>query len=424
MMRLLGIEIGEHEVRVARGERRLGAVRITAVERRPFGDDAELGVVLSELARSRPDIVLAAFPAERTTHRVLVLPFRDRRRITRTAPIELLGQLPVDEEGLAVVSEPLGPARGGTAVLAAAIRRGELDAYAATLAAAGLPPTRIDVAPLPVWNLLPLAPDDVALVVADGARSALAVRRAGCLAALRALGTDGGDPEALATEVRWSLLALGGIPPTIVLAGADAGPRLGAALAADGARVVGIAEAASLSFDDLGAGAVAAGLVAGVGRRHRAGLALGALDLGLVRFALARRDAALSGAIASEAAAALPGTRLVAPRAQLDAAAAAAARRSVRLGDQTSVLDLLRELSARLGTTFRLDLDELTVERDAVLIHGRCESFEAVDALRRALAASSVLADVTADETRSTVDGRRVEFRLRATRRPVLGASS
>jgi len=66
----------------------------------------------------------------------------------------------------------------------------------------------------------------------------------------------------------------------------------------------------------------------------------------------------------------------------------------------------------------RLDLDELDVDGEALRLHGRCESFDAVEALRRALAGSPYLADVTAEETRSTVDGRHVEFRLRATRRP------
>src|SRR5439155_1577429 len=64
------------------------------------------------------------------------------------------------------------------------------------------------------------------------------------------------------------------------------------------------------------------------------------------------------------------------------------------------------------------------VARDGIRLHGRAESFDAVDALRRGLAASPLLADVTAEETRTTVDGRRVEFRLRAARKPALGASS
>ena len=96
----------------------------------------------------------------------------------------------------------------------------------------------------------------------------------------------------------------------------------------------------------------------------------------------------------------------------------------MRLGGETGPLEVLRELSARVPAALRLDLDELAVERDGIRLHGRAESFDAVDALRRELAASPLLADVTAEETRTTVDGRRVEFRLRAARKPALGASS
>src|SRR5439155_1453581 len=353
--RLLGLEIAARELRVARGERSFGTLRLTALERRPLASRAALPGVLGELAQTRADVVLTALPAASATHRFLTLPFRDRGRLVRTAPLELLGQLPLDPAGLAVACEPLGPAPGGSAVLAAAVRRDELEAHGALLAGAGLAPARVDLAPLPAWNLLPAVRDDQALVVADGAASALALRRGGRLAGLRALGGSAREPAALASEVRWSLAALGGAPPTLVVAGADAGP------------------------------------------------------------ALAR---------ASEAAAALPGTRRVAPQAQLEAAVAAATRRAARLGGESGPLEVLRELSARVPPPLRLDLDELAVERDGILLHGRAESFDAVDTLRRALAASPLLADVTADETRTTVDGRRVEFRLRAARKPALGASS
>ena len=453
MTRLLGLEIAAREVRVARGERRFGTLRLTALERRPLAGPEALPGVLAELAETRADVVLTALPAASATHRFLTLPFRDRGRLARTAPLELLGQLPFDPAGLAVACEPLGPAPGGSVVLAVAVRREELTAHAGLLAGASLAPARIDLAPLPAWNLLPASREDQALVVADGAASALALRRAGRLAGLRALGASAREPAALASEVRWSLAAFGGAPATVAVAGADAGPALAHALAAaTGARVAPLAEAARLvpahGADAIAACAVAAGLVAGAGRTARAGLALGgtapaghgslrraavlaglalalgALDVGLAHHRLVRRDAALARALAAEAAAALPGARLVEPRAQLEAAAAAAARRAARLGGATGPLEVLRELSARVPPALRLDVDELAVERDGILLHGRAESFDAVDALRRALAASPLLADVTADETRTTVDGRRVEFRLRAARKPALGASS
>jgi Tfp pilus assembly protein PilN len=155
-----------------------------------------------------------------------------------------------------------------------------------------------------------------------------------------------------------------------------------------------------------------------------AALVLACLNLGVMRYGLTRRDATLTRAIDAEAAVALPGARLVAPRAQLEAAAAAAGRRQQRLGAEAGVLELLRDVSTRVPPGLRLDLDELAIEGDGIALHGRCDSFDAVDALRRALAGSPLLADVTADETRTTVDGRRVEFHLRAARRTVTGASS
>src|SRR5207247_717053 len=157
------------------------------------------------------------------------------------------------------------------------------------------------------WNLLPATRDDQALVIADGAASALALRRGGRLAGLRALGASAREPAALASEVRWSLAALGGAPATVVVAGTDAG-----------------------------------------------------------------------GARARAAAAALPGARLVAPQAELEAAVAAATRRAARLGGETGPLEVLRELSGRVPPALRLDLDELAVERDGILLHGRAESFDAV----------------------------------------------
>jgi hypothetical protein len=448
-MRLAGVELGEHELRIARGERRLGRTRILGVERAAL-DDAS---ALRRLAAWRPDAVLTVCPAAAVTHRVLRLPFGGRARLLRAAPLELLGQLPVDPEGVAIACEPLGSVPGGTAVLSVVVRRTDLDAATAPLAALGLAPARVDLAPLPAWNLLARDTADVALLVADGGRSALTLRSSGQLAGLRALAADAREATALAAEVRWSLAALGGVPARIVLAGADASEQLGAELAAaTGAQVVPLAEAARVdrvsNATALAAGAVAAGLVLGFGERHCSGIALGGtgdvvagsygrsaalalaavflacLNLGIMRVGLARRDAALTHAIHAEAALALPGERLVAPRAQLEAAASAATRRHHRLGTDASVLEALRELSTRVPPGVRLDLDELAIDDDGLALHGRCDSFDAVDAVRRALAASTLFADVTAEETRTTVDGRRVEFRLRAARRARTGASS
>jgi hypothetical protein len=365
-MRVLGLDLGERELRVARGERVLGAVRLLGIERIPIDDPA----ALPALGTGRRTLVRSALPAALATHRTLVLPFAHRRRLAETVPLELAGQLGVDAADEAIAFTPLG-ARGT-------------------------------------------------------------------------------DAAALAAEVRWSLAALGGTPARVIVAGADAGPALLAALAAalrtEVLALTDVVELPGITPDALAAGALAAGLALGAGRGAHVGIALtgdasegaslrrvGALaaaaialvvlDVGLVRHGLARRDATLAAAIRAEAAAVLPDAPLVAPRAELEAALAAAGRRRARLGG-ASALAVLRELSTRLPEALRLDLDEVAVEPEVIRVHGRTDGFDAVDALRRALAASPLLAEVRADETRTTVDGRQVEFRLTATRRSVPGVHS
>src|SRR5437667_1911253 len=266
--------------------------------------------------------------------------------------------------------------------------------------------------------------------LAGGERSPLSVRRGGRIVGLRALGTPATEPVALAAEVRWVLAALGGAPPTIVATGADRA-RIAAALDARPLADVDDACAVVAGAAIGGRHGVAFDLglrPSGTSLRRVAALAavavvLACLDLGLARYDLARRDVALVTAIERTAAEAMPGTRLVAPRAQLEAAVGGAVRQRTRLGGGTTVLEILREVSTRVPPSVSLDLDQLTIENERLDLRGHAASFDTVDALRRALASAPFLSDVTADETRATVDGRGVEFRLHAARRPS-GASS
>jgi len=446
-VRLVAIEVGERELRVAWGERRLGAARLTAIERVALDSGPEaLRATLAAIAGARPGAVLTTLPLARATHRRLTLPFRDRARLSGTAPLELLGQLPLNADDAVVATRVLGPTTGGTEVLAVAVRRAELDAHRAPFADAGLPVTRIDLAPLPALQLLPDA--DAALVVADGRATVLVLRRAGRIAGVRALGADARDPAALAADIAWTLRALGGSPRT-VLAGPDAARVHPVVAAALGGPVDVLTPPVALSTvasaEDIVAAAVATGLILDQGR-STAGIALaddggddagrwrrvaalgaialvlGATDLGLVRTALVRREAALARAAEAVAGAALPGTPVQAARTQLEEAVAA--RRRLRPAGDVPVLEVLRELSARVPDALRLDLDELVVEPDVIRLHGRGQSFDAVEDLRAALATSPLIGEVHADETRTTVDGTGVEFRLRAERRAAVGAPS
>ncbi|HXJ37401.1 MAG TPA: PilN domain-containing protein [Candidatus Eisenbacteria bacterium] len=435
MSHVLGIDLAPGELRVAHAERRrFGATRLVRLERIPYASDADLGRALRRLANAHPSAsVLTALPLAAAAHRLLSLPFRDGRRLRETVPLELVGHLPSDPGDVAIGFDTIEATARGTTVIAAAVRRDEITALRARLAAAALVPERVALAPLPIWNLVTLA--DATLVVADGARSTASVRRAGRLAGLRALGASPGDLDGFVAEVRWTLDAMGGAT-TIVLAGPDATSELAARLDAEP-----IDRAASWRDPSLGACALAAGLAAGPSltldaartapapaahRRRVVGLAAAAAlvavaDLAIVRAGLGRREAMLAEATRATAAAALPaGTRLVAPRAQLEAAVGAGTQ-GLRPG---AVLALLRELSQRVPASVHLDLDELTLDGDVLRLHGRAEGFEAIDVLQRALAAAPGLRDVAAEDSRATVDGRGVEFALRATWGPSVGAPS
>src|SRR5262249_56787181 len=89
------------------------------------------------------------------TPRLPPVPFGGRWRIARAAPLERLGQLAIGPEEAVIAARPIARVPGGTTVLAAAVRRTDLDAHLAVLAEAGLRAARIDLAPLPALDLVP-----------------------------------------------------------------------------------------------------------------------------------------------------------------------------------------------------------------------------------------------------------------------------
>jgi Tfp pilus assembly protein PilN len=441
--RLLGLDLTATELRMARAERRLGTTRLVSCTRVPCATPDARRAALESALEWGPSLIVAALPLAELGHRVLTLPFRDARRLGETVTLELVGQLPADPGDVVAGHLGLETSSDGTRVLAAVARRGRLASLCATLADAGAPPARVDAALVGVAHLVEATrAADAALLLADGSRSAVVVRRNGRLAGLRALATDPAvDPAAFDREARWTLTALGGASRIVLL-----GPGASSDAAARIARATGVATesiedvaAAGWRADELAACGVAAGLVAGpglvlhravhstasprrIGALAAAALLLAVADTGIVRWQLARRDGALVEAVRATASAALPaGTRIVAPQAQLEAAAGALARRSATAGN---VLGLLREISARLPSDLRLALDELSLDGDVLRVRGRTDRFESIDVVARALAGSAALHDVAAEESRAAVDGNGVEFGLRATWRPAVGAPS
>jgi len=443
--RILAVETTPSEVRIVRAERRLGRVHMIDCRRVACPTADAQRAVLDDARAWRPHEIVTAVPVAALAHRMLTLPFRDRRRVVETVALELLGQLPSDPGDVATGHVRLETLVTGTRVWAALVRQASLRAVCQPLATGG-PPVRVDAALVGAWHLVePSHAVDGALLLADGARSAVAVRRDGRMVGIRALSSDpAADPAAFAAEVRWALTALSA-PGRTIVCGADVTVDLHAALReALTTDVVVLGDVARPAWrsEGLDACAVAAGLVAGPGlvlqdavdataaarRRRRlstlaaAAALLAVVDLGLVRWRLVRRDRALETAVRTTAAAVLPpGTPIVAARTQLEAAAASL---GARPANAMQVLDLLRDLSARLPSGVPMTLDELTVDGDVVRLHGSTDRYETIDVVTRALATSDFLRDVTAEDSRATIDGRGIEFGLRATWHPLLGAPS
>ena len=261
-------------------------------------------------------------------------PFRDRARLADTAPLELLGQLPLSADDAVVATRPLGPLPAAPRCSPSPSGARSWRRTARASPSAGLPATRIDLAPLPALQLVP--DDDVALVVGGRARE-----RAGGAAR----GADRRPPRARRRRERSRArsrprcagrCARSAAPRGRSSAGPDAS-RVQAALAAALEGSVDVltppaALAGAASAEDVVACAVAVGLVLGEGRHATAGvtlagdggdlpgrwrraaalaaaaLVLGVVDVALVRTALVRREAALARAAEAVAAAALPGT--------------------------------------------------------------------------------------------------------------------
>ena len=435
--RAIGIEVAGTEARLASAERRHGAARLLGIEERAV--PADRGGIAPAQPRRSTD-ALAALPLAATTHRVLSLPFSDARSLAQTVPLELAGQLPVDPGDACTGFEVLARDASGTRVLAFMARQRDLDRLAAAADGADAALAGITVAPLAVrWLLAPGFSGSV--LIADGPRTSVTVWRCGRVAALRACASEGDDAAAVAAELAWSLPLLGVAPgEPVAVGGPHATAALHAALAERGLASTPLAVLLrpdlGLSPETIADAPVVCGLALGALERPlvvpfpqsqarrplltprlqrlaavAAGLAV--LNLGLVRFDLARRAHALERAIATEAARALPGERLVAPRTQLEAALAdlRAHRSSLAYG---TALARLREVSARVPAGLPVDLARFTLDGEQLQLVGDAATFEAVDGLRRALAGSARLRDVTADEVRTTVDGQRVSFRLRA----------
>lgn len=143
--------------------------------------------------------------------------------------------------------------------------------------------------------------------------------------------------------------------------------------------------------------------------------ALGLSNLYFQNVYKSRRLAQLQDGIAKIFSDVLPATRMVQPVAQMREKIGDLDKRLRAFGGLTgaqfSGLEILHELSASAPTALQVEVDNLTINGDAVELNATAASYDNVVKLQSAFAASPRLSDVTINNTRQGVNNT-VQFKL------------
>jgi len=466
----LVLDVGPTTLRAALIERTLRSQRILGLYAQPRAGSGDLAGDLRDLATANGitwDEVVSVLPGDLATHRILSLPFRDRKRLDQTVPFELEAHLPFELDDAIVDYQVLEGGNGANHVLAVLAPKAAVRSHLAALAQAGVDPRLVDLASLTPLNVVRDAAKarggSLAYVGLDAQRTTVAVLVDGRLVGLRVLSHgvgDGDDVEDCFREVRWSLLALAepdAGPLAALWVGGEAAERSGVVAAlgralgttpqsldtiavpavpvALRAKQAAFATPLGLALREVGVAApfgidLRQGELAYHRERQaqwrglaRAGiLAAVAVVLMVASFVLdanrlaARRDA-YRAEIRQVFTSALPDVHtIVNEKAQLQTEIAALEKQRQLYGSLAPsaprAIDSLRALTAAVPADVPLDIDELTLDGGSIRIRGSTQTYENVDAIKRGLAASPEFHNVETKDVRASVDGQKVDFRL------------
>jgi len=149
--RILALELVGDRVRAAVAERSWNSFNLIGVYDKVRADDeADLSGALSRLLveAGQPDIVISALPVDQVVKRLLELPFKDARRLHQVVPFALEEHLPFPVDDGAVAFTRVGHEGDQTLVMAAMVRKTDLQHHLDLLAKAGLDPKTVTLAPL------------------------------------------------------------------------------------------------------------------------------------------------------------------------------------------------------------------------------------------------------------------------------------
>jgi len=149
--RILALELVGDRVRGAVAERSWNSFKLAGVYDKVRADDeGDLSGALSRLVveAGQPDIVISAVPADRVAKRLLELPFKDGRRLHQVVPFALEEHLPFPVDNATVAFTRVGREGDHTLVMAAMVRKTDLQHHLDLLQKAGLDPKTVTLAPL------------------------------------------------------------------------------------------------------------------------------------------------------------------------------------------------------------------------------------------------------------------------------------
>src|SRR5260370_720778 len=148
--RILALELVGARVRAAVADRAWNSFTLAGVYDKVRADDeADLGGALSRLLAEagQPDIVISALAADRVAKRLLELPFKDARRLHQVVPFALEEHLPFPVDNGVVAFTRVGREAEHTLVMAAMVRKTDLQRHLDLLQKAGLDPKPFTLAP-------------------------------------------------------------------------------------------------------------------------------------------------------------------------------------------------------------------------------------------------------------------------------------
>lgn len=475
--RILALDIGAHGFRAAAIESSFRDYKVTGL----YEEESPKGQSLADSLRNflskynlQGDTVLVTLPGELATQRTLSLPFRDRKKLSQTVPFELENHVPFGLDDVVVDYQVLTRDKTGSTVLAAMVQKTDLERHLTALSEAGIDPKVVDFGPLCGLNLLSnLAkelPENFAYVEVTRHDASVALYRGKQLQGVRALVPPSGNgsgplvsAEALAQELRWTLMVLNGgtiegnLP--CLLAGEPSDYLADVARAfseSAGLRVVRLESLALKAVPGVREGMAPAfarplGLAlreleptTTVGLNFRRGeftyqrgqaevrsalYRIGALAavVGIlivtnlfVSYGLQRARAhALEEKIRSIVASVLPSTPVTDSNAVdvLQNEVNAVKTKLGLLADAAPVgnltaIDLLFALSTAVPRNVTVDVDEYAMDPDSIRVRGRTGSYDNVDTLKKAFENLPYFREVQAKDTKSASDGKGVEFRL------------